>query len=51
MSVKLLTDSATDITQKQAQELGIELLSMPITFGDEEFFDGVDLLPNDNRQR
>ena len=45
MSVKLLTDSATDINQEEAEELGIELLSMPITFGNEEFLDGVDLLP------
>ena len=45
MAVKLLTDSATDINEQEAKELGIELLSMQIMFGEEEYFDGVDLLP------
>lgn len=45
MAVKILVDSSSDISEKEAKELGIEMIPMVITFGEEEFFDGVDLLP------
>lgn len=45
MAIKILTDSASDIGAQEAKELGIIMLPMRITFGTEEFFDGVDLLP------
>ena len=45
MAVKLMIDSASDITKKEAEELGITLISMIVGFGEEEYFDGVDLLP------
>ena len=41
--IKILVDSASDINLKEAQELGIDLISMTINFDDEEFLDGVDL--------
>ncbi|MBQ4268197.1 MAG: DegV family protein [Clostridia bacterium] len=45
MAVKLMIDSASDISKKEADELGITLIPMIIGFGEEEYFDGVDLLP------
>ena len=44
--VKLVIDSAADISAEMAQNLGVSMLPMSITFGDEEFLDGVNLLPN-----
>lgn len=41
--IKILVDSASDINLKEAQSLGINLVSMTINFGDEEYLDGVDL--------
>lgn len=45
MAIKLIIDSASDINQEEAKKLGIIMMPMPITFGDEEFEDGVNLLP------
>jgi DegV family protein with EDD domain len=45
MAVKILVDSSSDISEKEAKELGIEMIPMVITFGEEEFYDGVNLLP------
>ena len=46
MAVKILIDSSSDIDEKEATKLGIVMLPMQITFGVEEYFDGVDLLPD-----
>lgn len=43
MSVKLLVDSASDITQAEAQEMGIDMIPLTIQFGMEVYRDGVDL--------
>lgn len=43
MSVKLVIESSSDINSKEAQALGITMLPIPITFGEEEFLDGVNL--------
>lgn len=43
MSVKLVIDSASDISKKEAKELGINMLSMSVLFGDKLYMDGVDL--------
>lgn len=46
MAIKLVVDSASDITQKEAESLGITMIPMSITFQDgKEYFDGVTLLP------
>ena len=47
MAVKIIVDSASDISEKEAKERGLVMVPMLITFGDEEFYDGVNLLPND----
>lgn len=43
MSIRIITDSASDITQQEAQELGITVMPLTVTFGEESFKDGVDL--------
>lgn len=43
MAVKLVVDSASDISKKEADELGIHMISMSIQFGDKTYMDGVDL--------
>lgn len=51
MAVKIVVDSASDISESEAKELGITMIPMVITFGEEEFFDGVDLLPAEFYER
>ncbi|MCQ2405690.1 MAG: DegV family protein [Oscillospiraceae bacterium] len=43
MSIKVITDSASDITQKEAVELGISVVPMTVSFGGTEYVDGVTL--------
>lgn len=43
MAVRLVVDSASDISKKEADELGIHMISMSIQFGDKTYMDGVDL--------
>lgn len=45
MPVKIVTDSAADLTAEQVAALGISVVPLTIRFGDEEFVDGVDLTP------
>lgn len=47
MAIKILTDSGSDINQLEAEQMGVFLLPMIISFGDTEFFDGVNLLATD----
>lgn len=46
MAVKLIIDSASDINKTEADQLGIIMIPMTITFGEEDYLDGVNLLPN-----
>lgn len=43
--VKIITDSAGDIPAELVRAWGITVLPMMVCFGEEEFRDGVDLLP------
>ena len=43
MSVRIITDSASDISQAEANQLGIDVLPLKTIFGQEEFLDGVTL--------
>ena len=47
MSVRIVTDSACDLPQTVADELGIEIVPLTIRFGDEEFVDRRDLTPTE----
>lgn len=43
MPIKIIVDSASDITKEEAKILGIEVIPMEITIGDELFLDGYNL--------
>lgn len=45
MSIRIIVDSASDISQTEAKELGITVIPMRTTFGDEEFMDGINMTP------
>ena len=41
MSVRIIIDSASDVSQAEAKTLGIDVLPLKTIFGQEEFLDGV----------
>ena len=43
--VKILIDSAADIGCVEAEEMGVTVLPMIVSFGEEEYLDGVNLTP------
>ena len=45
--IKLITDSGSDISEKQAEEYGIMMVPIEVQFKDEQYLDGVDLLPTE----
>lgn len=47
MSVKIMIDSASDISEKEAKELGFLFVPIQVRLDGEEYFDGVDLLPTE----
>lgn len=47
MAVKLLIDSASDITKEEAKELGMYFISEIITFGTRDYLDGDELLASE----
>ena len=47
MAVKLMIDSASDISMEEANKKDIILMPITITFGETEYQDGVDLLPRE----
>ncbi|MEO9180536.1 MAG: DegV family protein [Acidimicrobiales bacterium] len=45
--IRVVTDSACDIPEEIARRLNIDIVSLSIRFGDEEFTDRVDLTPEE----
>jgi DegV family protein with EDD domain len=45
--IRIVTDSASDLPQEYANALDIDVVSLTIRFGDEEFIDRVDLTPDE----
>lgn len=43
MAVKILFDSASDVSLREAADMGAELIPIKIRFGGEEFLDGVNI--------
>ncbi|MBR1861368.1 MAG: DegV family protein [Lachnospiraceae bacterium] len=43
MAIRILTDSASDITQAEAEKLGITVIPLNVSFGDTSYRDGIDL--------
>jgi len=46
-NVRVITDSSADLPADVAAALGVDMVSLTIRFGDEEFTDRVDLSPDD----
>ena len=46
MTIKVVTDSCSDITQEEAKKLGITVVPAYVHFGDEVYRDGVDIDPD-----
>ena len=47
MAVRILTDSASDISQAKAAEWNIKVIPLRVRFGEEEYLDGVTLKPHE----
>ena len=45
MAVKLIIDSASDISPEKAREMGIIHIPMSVSFGEDQYLDGVELKP------
>ncbi len=45
MAIKVIIDSASDISLAEAEKMGVVMLPMTVTFGEEEYLDGVDITP------
>lgn len=43
MAIKFIIDSASDITPKEAKELGVVCVPLTVLFGDEEYYDSINL--------
>ncbi|MCD8107390.1 MAG: DegV family protein [Oscillospiraceae bacterium] len=46
MAIRLVIDSASDISVEEAKEYGWVLLPLTVTFGDTQYKDGVDITPD-----
>ena len=51
MTVKIITDSSSDLTPEIAAELGVTIVPIHISFGSETYRDGVDLSTEEFYQR
>ena len=45
MGIRIVCDSACDITQEQAKEWGITILPLKNIWGEEEYLDGITMTP------
>lgn len=43
MAVRIIVDSACDLTREQAKECNIEILALKTVFGNEEYYDGINM--------
>ena len=46
MAVRIITDSACDLSQEYASSRGITVIPLKVRFGDEEYLDGVTISPD-----
>lgn len=51
MAVTIITDSTSDLTRSQAGQLGLEILSQKVRFGQQEYIDGVTLTAGEFYQK
>ena len=45
MSIKIVTDSGSDISMQMAEELGITIIPLTYRFGNDEYLDGISMSP------
>jgi DegV family protein with EDD domain len=43
MSIEIVTDSTSDISQEEAKELKIQVVPLGVNFGEEQFLDGINI--------
>lgn len=41
--IRIVADSSCDISQEEAKKLNIEIIPMPVNFGNDTYFDGIDI--------
>ena len=41
--IQIITDSTSDLSSAQAQQLGVQVLPLTVHFGEEAFRDGIDI--------
>lgn len=46
MSIKIVTDSTADLSPELLKRYGIEVVPLTVYFGEEVYFDGIDLTPD-----
>jgi len=51
MTIRIVTDSASDISLEEAEDLGIEIVPLSVRFGETEYTDLVDLSVSDFYQK
>ena len=51
MSVKIVTDSGSDMSQTRAEKLGIKVMPLTFRFGNDEYLDGVTMTPKEFYER
>ena len=51
MTIRIVTDSASDISLEEAEDLGIEIVPLSVRFGEAEYTDLVDLSVSDFYQK
>lgn len=51
MAIRIIVDSSADIEEDYARDHGIQIIPMTITFGNEEFAEGVDITRTEFLQR
>ena len=50
-NIKIVTDSTADLSKEQIEKYSIKVIPLQVTFGTENYFDGVDLSPEDFYQK
>ncbi len=45
MPIKIVIDSASDISKEEGVKMGVEVIPMIVSFDKDEYYDGVDLMP------
>ncbi|MCL2717674.1 MAG: DegV family protein [Lachnospiraceae bacterium] len=45
MSIKIITDSTTELSPKEAKELDVAVIPLKTLFGEKEYLDGIDFTP------